>query len=162
MRHAGVDATTVKYFRIELDFDDGVKKYEIEFAAGGFEYEYDINAVTGTVLKNERERDWNVNVNENVNPNENATGKTEPADTGKTEDKTQTVTENITREKALSIAYDHAGVLSTSAYDVEAELDREKGREIYEIEFSANGYDYEYDVDALTGEVLKSERERDD
>ena len=32
----------------------------------------------------------------------------------------------------------------------------------YKVEFKAGGYDYEYEIDAFTGAVLKSERDRDD
>ena len=35
----------------EFDFDDGITIYELEFTAGGNEYEYDVHAVTGKILK---------------------------------------------------------------------------------------------------------------
>lgn len=46
------DATQVK---CELDKDDGV--YEVEFKSGGVEYEYEINAMTGKVVKADRDMD---------------------------------------------------------------------------------------------------------
>ena len=57
LKHAGVSASNVRYDKTELDYDDGVQKYEIEFRVGQMEYEYEINAVTGTVLKAERDYD---------------------------------------------------------------------------------------------------------
>ncbi len=41
------------------------------------------------------------------------------------------------------------------------ELDYEHGRKIYEIEFYNNGYEYEYDVDAETGRILKFDKDFD-
>ena len=46
----------MSYIRCELDEDDGRWIYEIEFTAGGAEYEYEIDAADGAVLKAERER----------------------------------------------------------------------------------------------------------
>ena len=36
------------------------------------------------------------------------------------------------------------------------------GNAVYELEFTAGGYEYDYDIDAKTGEVLKSQMEKDD
>lgn len=66
----------------------------------------------------------------------------------------------VGREAAIEAACAHAGV-ARPAY-VECELDWEHGRMIYEIEFIADGAEYEYDVDANTGEVLAWELDDDD
>lgn len=42
--------------KLELDRDDGVSIYEGELWKDGVEYEFEINAVTGDILK--READW--------------------------------------------------------------------------------------------------------
>lgn len=41
--------------RKKLIFDDGIQKYEIEFVEGFNEYEYDIDATNGMILKYERD-----------------------------------------------------------------------------------------------------------
>ena len=38
----------------------------------------------------------------------------------------------------------------------------EHGRKIYEVTFYKDGYEYEYDIDAESGKVLKFEKELDD
>ena len=38
----------------------------------------------------------------------------------------------------------------------------ENGKLVYEVSFNAGGYDYDYDIDAYTGKVIRSEKERDD
>ena len=39
-----------------MDWERGTKVWEIKFFQGGMEYEYDINAETGAIMK--FERDW--------------------------------------------------------------------------------------------------------
>ena len=58
---AGVTATTVSELEVELDCDDGVLVYEVEFRSGNNEYEYDIHAKDGTIVKEnaEIEDDYN-------------------------------------------------------------------------------------------------------
>lgn len=53
---AGVSDAAAEALGIEMDYEDGKMVYDIEFLAGGYEYEYDIDAATGAVLKAEKER----------------------------------------------------------------------------------------------------------
>ncbi len=57
-QHAKV-TIAAKDAEIELDFDDDSKTmvYEVEFTLGGFEYEYELNAVTGAIIDFEKEID---------------------------------------------------------------------------------------------------------
>ncbi|MGM9522620.1 MAG: PepSY domain-containing protein [Oscillospiraceae bacterium] len=54
--YAGVAASEAKFEKIELDTDDGVTVYELEFTAGGMEYECTVNASTGAILEWEAEK----------------------------------------------------------------------------------------------------------
>jgi uncharacterized membrane protein YkoI len=58
LAHAGlnVDPRSLKRKKIEMDYEHGVKVYEIKFHYNGMEYEYDIDAQNGNVLK--FEKDW--------------------------------------------------------------------------------------------------------
>ena len=55
--HAGVNRADVTDLECELEKENGTQKYEISFDCGGMEYDYDIDAVTGTVLSCETEKD---------------------------------------------------------------------------------------------------------
>jgi len=57
LEHAGVNETDAQRFRAELDYDDGISVYEVEFDANGLEYDYDINAKTGEIIEFSKERD---------------------------------------------------------------------------------------------------------
>lgn len=67
---AGVTATAVSELEVELDCDDGVLVYEVEFRSGNNEYEYDIHAKDGTVVKEkaEIEDDYDDNDDNNDRP----------------------------------------------------------------------------------------------
>ncbi len=51
---AGISAEGVVFDRVELDNDDGVQRYEVEFRQGNIEYDVDIKADDGAVLKFEK------------------------------------------------------------------------------------------------------------
>ena len=57
LNHAGVSESKAYDMEIELDDEDGILVYEIEFKSGGMEYSYEINAATGAILKHETELD---------------------------------------------------------------------------------------------------------
>ena len=42
------------------------------------------------------------------------------------------------------------------------ELDKEKGKTVYEVDFEVGSYEYEYEIDAYSGEIVKHEKEYDD
>ena len=57
LNHAGVSENEAYDMDIELDYEDGILVYEVEFKSGGMEYSYEINAATGAILKHETELD---------------------------------------------------------------------------------------------------------
>lgn len=57
--------------------------------------------------------------------------------------------------EAENAALVHAGVDESEADFTKTELDYDNGKAEYEIEFTANGYKYEYDINANNGSVLK-------
>ena len=67
----------------------------------------------------------------------------------------------IGKEAAIAAALAHAGLERSAVRDLKCELDRENGVMVYEVEFESGVYDYEYDIDAVTGKILKSKKELD-
>lgn len=65
---------------------------------------------------------------------------------------------NISREKAKSIALKDAGLKEANIYDLEIELDREKGTLHYDVSFESNGRDYDYEINAKTGKIISVEK----
>lgn len=57
LEHAGLSQADVTELKAELDTDDAVVHYEVDFKSGGKEYDYDIDATTGDVLNSSSETD---------------------------------------------------------------------------------------------------------
>ena len=68
----------------------------------------------------------------------------------------------ITEEEALAAALEKAGLKKNQIdFMKKIELDWERGRKIYEIEFYFDGFEYEFDIDAESGKVLKFRKDWD-
>jgi uncharacterized membrane protein YkoI len=67
----------------------------------------------------------------------------------------------IGKDAAIAIALAHAKLERSAVRDLKCELDRENGIMIYEVEFESGLFDYEYDIDATSGKILKSKKEFD-
>ena len=55
LEHAGLSSSDVNFVKAEFDHDDGRAEYEIEFHHNFREYEYTIDAASGTILEAERD-----------------------------------------------------------------------------------------------------------
>ena len=56
LRHAGLSEGQVQELQVEWDNEHGRAVYEVEFKSGGMEYEYVIDAATGSVLEHQAEQ----------------------------------------------------------------------------------------------------------
>lgn len=68
-------------------------------------------------------------------------------------------TAHISLEQAQEAALSHAGVNPADVRWDSSELDFDHGRYVYELEFKSSRLEYSYDIDAATGQILKSEKE---
>ena len=67
----------------------------------------------------------------------------------------------ITKEDAQRIALEHAGFAADQVSWLHTEYDRDDGIDHYDVDFYQGGYEYDYEIHAKTGEILKSEKEQD-
>ena len=66
----------------------------------------------------------------------------------------------IGKDKALEIALSAAS--ASEATWSEVEMDYDDGLMVYEVEFTYNNREYDYEINATTGDIIKSDREYDD
>lgn len=138
LKHAGVSASDATFVEAEYDYDDGRMVYEVEFHVKGTEYDYEIDAQTGAVVKYKNEQ------------NGANTGSSGSANTS------SFIGESAAKAAALS----HAGVSESSTKYCNAWLEYDDGRaECYEVEFMAGNTRYEYKIALTSATVLESERE---
>ena len=91
-----------------------------------------------------------------------AGGDTATSDATTTDPAPSTTPELITRDRAIELALNEAGLERSQVFDLEAELDRERVGVLWEVDFDTLQYEYSYDINAYDGTVVKTDRERND
>jgi len=138
MNHANVseqDATVVK---TKLDYDDGHMVYEVRFYTADAEYEYEIDALSGVVVSCDRD------VRRQSTPQEPQVSAPNTF---------------ISEEKAKAIALTHANLAASSVTFIKVHLNYDDGRPVYDVEFYSGNVEYDYEIDAVTGEIREYDRE---
>ena len=158
LSHAGHSLDKVSFVKAEIDYEDGIKVYDIDFYSGNVEYDYEINAATGSILS----VDWNIEDYSIPAPEPAPTEvpAPAPAPTAAPAPTQPAAPSTISAERAKQIALSHAGVGGASF--IKAELDTDDGVQVYEIEFKVGNVEYEYDINAISGEIISSKSEVDD
>ncbi len=151
-QYAGTTALDSVTAEVDPELDESPAHYEVELHTAWGEFEYLVDAYAGKVLSGQK--DLLIAFAQNAAPQPAQPSEQKPAPSEATKD--------IGYAKAKSIALDHAGVRETQAYDMDIELDDEDGRLIYEVEFKSGNMEYDYEIDAATGAILKHEAELED
>ena len=156
--HAGLDAAQVTTDEVDFDYEDGRMVYELEFYADGAEYEYDIDASTGAVVKFSQEggRTQTSSSAESGGASGNVSSG---SGSGTAQSGAGGTAADIGREAALAAALSHAGVSQDQVYNLEVKREYDDGRLEYEIEFKTGGWEYEYTISAADGTILDYERD---
>lgn len=130
---AGYTREQVSDLEIALMEGDGQYYYWVKFKASLYWYQYAIDPYTGEIL---------------------------PYYSGKIiVDEIELPDGKISESMALMFALEHAGLKEEQITDYSCQFDTETGgRYHYDIQFTAGGYRYEYEVHAYSTEILKSEK----
>lgn len=153
---AGIDADQVIKVRTEAKWEDGEDVYEVSFSVDGIEYEYLIREEDGEILE------WEL---DGKDVGAVAAELRLKADTGETEAapvETEALSETETLiglERAKEITLEDAGANAEDVRFSKIKFEIEKRSTVYEIEFYQGRQEYEYTIDAYSGEILKVERD---
>ena len=140
---AGVKAADAVFLRAQLDWDDSRAEYEVEFYSGNVEYDYDIDAVTGAIRSSDRDLE-NFRI-----PTTGTTQTNQGGTSGST----------ISSERAKEIALAEVPGGTTV---VKCQLDWDDGRQVYELELRNGRTEYDFEIDAQTGDIVSRDVDYDD
>lgn len=129
--HVGVAVEDVIKMEVEFDSQNGTMIYEVEFETAAQKGEYEINAVTGEILKSALK------------------------DHNGAEEESNYISAAAAKEAALA----HAGVAAEDVLEIKVELDSDDHEMIYKVEFETGTNKYEYKINAVTGAVVTFETE---
>ena len=130
-----VETVGGKVTKVEFDREISGDIYEVEVISDGVEYDLDIDAKTGEVLRTEKDDDDSYDTNEKARASDEKL---------------------LTIDEVVAIALKKAKGTVT-----DVELDDDDGRMHYDIEIEDGTYEYDFEIDAVTGEILDFEKERD-
>lgn len=164
LKDAGIDRISVQNFQTQFDFEQGNFVYDVEFTSEGISYEYRLRASDGTILKKETDPPYSTNTRESdadtsggqplVQAEVSASAPGSPQSEVRRQDILQ-----ITLDDAKSAALSDAGVSASDVTFTKEKTDYEDGAAVHEIEFYTSSFKYEYEISAVTGEILSKETE---
>ncbi|MCM1286024.1 MAG: PepSY domain-containing protein [Acetobacter sp.] len=136
--NAGVSKKNAVFISAHKDYDDGIAYYEIEFKTSSYKYEYEID-FDGNIISFDKD---------SIKPKQN-----------KTSAKVSASAKYIGVDSAKKIALDNSGLSSGDVIFTKAKLERDDGIYIYEIEFETSTTEYEYEINAITGNIIDKSSE---
>lgn len=160
---AEVDKNTINILSINKDKED--REYEISFYDDLYEYEVNVNYNNGKIDSFEKNiKDVsNIPTVNNASSNLNSDNRSNSVNnlTNNVNSNTQINQNNLIGiDKAKEIVLSHLGTNDNNITFKKEELDYNHNIPKYEIELFYNNLEYEYEINAITGEILKYEMKR--
>lgn len=144
LKSAGVKAADIFDYEIELDKEGKSTVYEISFETKTKEYEYEINAKTGKIIKKEiEEKEKEITTESKVKAIETPVY----------------ASTSLSEIDAKKIALKDAKLSESEITDYKIQSSRQGMILVYEISFENGNTKYEYKLNALFGTILEAEKE---
>ena len=161
LNDAGVSEQETAALSVSLDEDNGRRVYDIQFNVAEKEYDYEISAADGNILSS------NVDIDEHYAALNNSQGTADQnaasgqgnaasgqGNTGAVQGNTAAVTQDQAVQTAL------AKVPGATEQNIRIQLDYDDGVQRYEGDIIYNNMEYDFAIDANTGEVIEWSEER--
>lgn len=175
LEDAGFSEADVSRLYVSKDRDDGMALYEVNFTNGNIEYDYEILASNGEILKSgseenikgnslnqqsqaDQQGNSGVQGQDGNSNNSGSQSQTNQQEHNGQSDSTAQSNVQITREEAVKLVLDR--VPGATEKDLKIELDYDDGYYIYEGDIIYNQKEYEFEIDANTGTFLEWSEER--
>ena len=174
LSHAKVSRSEVSGLYSDLELDGLTPVCEISFWTQDAKYEYEVTAFGHDVIQFEREPLSSAGQNSSAAQGDTAQGGTASGGGAGTAGTDQngtgasgasgtsgTQSGMIGEAAAKAAVLSHAGLNESDIYGYQSWLETDHGTQIYEIEFLSGNYEYEYKVDAYSGEILSFQSDRE-
>ncbi len=143
------------YFE-SIDFEMDKSVYEVEVYYQNRDYEYKIDAKDGKIIYTDfNTTDSITNDNSSNNNNSNNNSNTN----GSSNNGNNATTASIPLDEAKNIALTHANLTEDAVQFLRTEQEYDDGVLVYEIDFTHGDYEYDYKINANTGEVVSYDRD---
>lgn len=146
-----VSSSDLYFESIDFEMDKGV--YEVEVYYQNRDYEYKIDAKDGKIIYTDFNTtdsitNDNSSNNNNSSNNSNTNGSTNNATTA-----------SIPLDEAKNIALTNANLTEDAVQFLRTEQEYDDGVLVYEIDFTHGDFEYDYKINANTGEVVSYDRD---
>ena len=144
LKHAKLTSDQVSFIKIDTELENGIEVYNIEFSYENKEYDYKINSANGEIVEYDSDiEDYDITQQQATKENKSVTPNNQNSNNSK-----------ITVEKAKEISLKHANLKDNQVIFNKTEMDYDNGVQVYDIEFHYNNVEYNYEIDASTGNIL--------
>ena len=144
LKHAKLTSDQVSFIKIDTELENGIEVYNIEFSYENKEYDYKINSANGEIVEYDYDiEDYDITQQQATKENKSVTPNNQNSNNSK-----------ITVEKAKEISLKHANLKDNQVVFDKTEMDYDNGVQVYDIEFHYNNIEYNYEIDANTGNIL--------
>ena len=144
LKHAKLTSDQVSFIKTDTELENGIELYNIEFSYENKEYDYKINSSNGEIVEYDSDiEDYDITQQQATKENKSVTPNNQNSNNSK-----------ITVEKAKEISLKHANLKDNQVVFDKTEMDYDNGVQVYDIEFHYNNVEYNYEIDANTGNIL--------
>ena len=144
LKHAKLTSDQASFIKTDTELENGIEVYNIEFSYENKEYDYKINSANGEIVEYDSDiEDYDITQQQATKENKSVTPNNQNSNNSK-----------ITVEKAKEISLKHANLKDNQVVFDKTEMDYDNGVQVYDIEFHYNNIEYNYEIDANTGNIL--------
>ena len=153
LNHANLSENQVTFIKSNVDYDDGMKAYDVEFYHNNQEYDYKIYANSGAIVEYDFDIENYVIPQTNTNSNFNSNSNTNIPNNNLNTSNTQIISD----AKAKEIALNHANLSKNQVSYINAHLDYDDGIQVYDVSLYVNDVEYSYEINAQNGNIVSYE-----
>lgn len=147
LNHANLSENQVTFIKSNIDYDDGIQAYDVEFYHNNQEYDYKIDANSGAIVE------YDFDIENYVIPQTNTSSNTNIPNNNLNTSNTQIISD----AKAKEIALNHANLSQNQVSYINAHLDYDDGMQVYDVSFYINDVEYSYEINAQNGNIVSYE-----